>query len=66
MFTLGNINIVDISSKGSSENIVQEYARISNYTLYKFSKNVNITKYSKAWWNNECSIKLNTYCLSKF
>jgi len=32
MFTLENINITDISNKGSLENIVQEYARILNYT----------------------------------
>jgi len=31
-FTLGNIDITDISNKGSLENIVQEYARILNYT----------------------------------
>jgi len=65
MFTLENINTVDISSKGSPENIVQEYVRISNYTLYKISKNVNIIKYLKAWWNNECSTRINTYCSSK-
>ena len=65
MFTLGNINTADISSKGSLENIVQEYTRISNHTWYKLSKNINITKCSKVWWNNECSTKLNTYCSSK-
>ena len=32
MFTLENINTSDISNKGSLENIVQEYARILNYT----------------------------------
>jgi len=45
---LGNINITDISSKEFLENIVQEYTRILNSTCYKFSKNVNITKHSKA------------------
>jgi len=55
----------DISSKESLENIVQEYSRILHSTWYKFSKNVNITKHSKAWWNEECSIKLNTYCFFK-
>jgi len=62
---LKNINITDISSKESLESIVQEYIRLSNYTWYKFSKNVNITRYSMAWWNKEYSIKLNTYHLSK-
>jgi len=47
MSTLENIDITDISSKESFENIAQEYIRILNTTWYKFSKNVNITKYSK-------------------
>ena len=47
--TLGNINMTDISSIELLENIVQEYARISNSFEYKFSKNINITKYSKVW-----------------
>ena len=63
--TLRNINITDISSKVSLESIVQEYTRILNHTWYKFSKNVNITKYLKTWQNKECSIKLNTYHISK-
>jgi len=32
MFALENINTTDILSKGSLENIVQEYIRILNYT----------------------------------
>jgi len=63
--TLGNINTTDISSKECLENIVQEYARILNSTWYKLSKNINITKHAKAWWNKEYSIKLNTYWSSK-
>jgi len=62
-FALENINIADISSKCSFENIVQEYTRIPNHAWYKFSKNVNITKHLKVWWNNEYSTKLNTYPL---
>ena len=65
MFTLRNIDTADISSKGSLENIVQEYTRISNHTWYKLSKNINITKCSKVWWNNKYSTKLNTYHSSK-
>ena len=65
MIALGNINTTDISSKESLESIVQEYTRLLNHTWYKFSKNVNITRLLKIWWNKECSIKLNTYCSSK-
>ena len=61
MTILENIDITDISSKESLENIVQGYARISNSTWYKLSKNINITEHSKVQWNKECSIKLNTY-----
>ena len=32
MFTLENIDTTDISNNRSLENIVQEYARILNYT----------------------------------
>ena len=61
MTALESIDMTDISSKESLKNIVQEYARILNSTWYKFSKNINITKCSKAQWNKECSIKLNMY-----
>jgi len=63
--TLGNLNISNISSKESLKGIIQEYTKISDSIWYKFSKNVNITKYSKAWWNEECSIKLNMYQFTK-
>ena len=62
---LGNINVTDLTSIESLKNTVQEYARISNSSWHKFSKNVDITKYSKAQQNNKCSVKLNTYCFSK-
>ena len=65
MNALGNINMTDISRKYSLENIVQEYAKILNCIQYKFSKDINITKYSKAWCNKESSINLNTYHFSK-
>ena len=45
---LENINVTDLTSIESLKNTVQEYARISNSSWHKFSKNVNITKYSKA------------------
>ena len=48
MNATGNINTSYISSRESLEEIVQEYARISDSIWYKFFRNVNITKYSKA------------------
>ena len=62
MNTISNINTSNIPNKESLETIIQKYTRISDY---KFSKNINITKYSKAWWNEECSEKITKYRLSK-
>jgi len=49
MNAMRNINITDIASKESFDEIIQEYARIIDSIWYKFSKNVNITKCSKVW-----------------
>ena len=38
MNTMGNINTLDISSKESLKEIIQEYAKISDSIWYKFSK----------------------------
>ena len=62
MNTISNIDTSNIPNKESLETIIQKYTRISDY---KFSKNINITKYSKTWWNKECSEKLTKYRLSK-
>jgi len=65
MSIIRNINTSNISSKGLLKEVVQEYTRTSNSIWYKFSKNVNITKCSKAWWNEECNTNLNRYQFSK-
>jgi len=41
--TIGNINTSSIPNKET----LQKYTRISESIWYKFSKNINITKYSK-------------------
>ena len=46
---LGNIDMTDLTSIESLKNTVQEYIRILNSSWHKFSKNVDITKHSKAW-----------------
>ena len=65
MNVIGNINTSSIPDKESLETIVQKYARISKSIWYKFSQYVNITKYSKAWWNEKYHDKLTRYRSSK-
>ena len=49
MNVIRNIDMSHIPNKELLEEIVQEYTRISNFTWYKFSKNINITKYFEVW-----------------
>jgi len=58
MNVIRNIDTSSILDKESLETIVQKYVRISKSIWYKFSQYINITKYSKAWWNEECHDKL--------
>jgi len=43
------------------EMMVQTIANSIESIWYKHSKTVNITKYSKAWWNNNCNQDLKKY-----
>jgi len=54
-----------IQSIKALKNIVQMLAININNTWYKYSKNVNITKHSKVWWNENCHKDLNMYWQSK-
>ena len=54
-----------ILDKNSLELIIQEYVRILETIWYKHSQCINITKWSKNWWNNECQVKLRNYRSSK-
>jgi len=62
---VSNINTTNIPDRRFLEKIVQEFALISENLWNKYSKYVRITKHSKAWQNEECSRKLDTYYLSK-
>jgi len=59
--SLKNINTHSISSVKNLESVVQKIAFNIYNIWFKNSKNVNITKYSKAWWNDNCNIDLNKY-----
>ena len=54
-----------ILSKESLEQVVQEFAHNTNKIWFKHSKVVNITKYSKLWWNKECQRKIKKYRVSR-
>jgi len=58
MNVIRNIDTSSILDKESLETIVQKYVRISKSIWYKFSQYINITKYSKAWWNEKYHDKL--------
>jgi len=59
--TIRNINTTTILDKDALENTVQEYTRILEMIWYKHLKYVNITRWSKNWWNKECQTKLRNY-----
>ena len=37
------------------ECVTQEFASVVEKLWYKYFESINITKYSKAWWNKECN-----------
>ena len=47
------------------EEVIQEFASVTEEIWYKHSKYVNITKCSKAWWNEEYNRDLVTYQASR-
>ena len=51
--------------KDSLKLTVQEYTNKSDVIWYKHSKCINITKYSKTWWNRDYQSKLAKYRMSK-
>ena len=56
-----NIDMSSIQSIEGLKNIVQMLAININNTWHKYSKNINITKHSKVWWDKDCHKDLNMY-----
>ena len=50
-----------IQSIKALENIIQTLAINIDSTWFKYSKDVNITKHSKVWWNKDCCKDINKY-----
>jgi len=51
----------NIMSKENLEVVAQQLASIFNEAWYSQAKKKHITKYSKEWWNYECTESLNRY-----
>ena len=49
-----NLNISLIQDAESLEEIVQYLVTNIENIWFKYLKTVNITRYSKAWWNKDC------------
>ena len=47
------------------EHTTQEFTSITEELWYKYSKSINITKCSKAWWNEEYNRDLANYQTSR-
>ena len=55
------INTENIQSKEVLELVVQLFTSYTDRIWYKHLKIINITKYSKEWWNKTCQRDLKTY-----
>ena len=60
------LNIENIPSKEVLKQIVQTFANDIDRIWHKYSKIVNITKHSKAWWDKNCHRDLGNYRISKW
>ena len=56
-----NLNTSPIQDTKSLEEVVQHLATNIEDIWFKYSKIVNITRYSKAWWNKDCRHTLQKY-----
>ena len=61
-----DINTSDLYNVVSLENIVCSFIHSIERIWEKNSKIINITKYSKSWWNMNCSRDLEKYRSSKY
>ena len=61
-----NIDTDNISDVNCLDNTVHNFASSIENIWVKNLKVVNITKYSKSWWDTKCSEDLNKYRASKY
>ena len=63
--SIKRLDTKNLTSKVTLKQTVQRFADKSDVIWFKHSKLINITKYSKAWWNEDCQSKLAKYRTSK-
>ena len=56
-----NINTVPLLGMENLETVVQAFIYNIKRIWHKYSKVINITKQSKAWWNHKYHTNLETY-----
>ena len=56
-----SLNTSNLSDIPSLEKIVGDFTDIAAGSWEKYTKNVNITKHSKSWWDKNCSRALKKY-----
>jgi len=60
------IRNIDTTDVDHLDSIVLEFVSLMENIWVKNSKVVNIMKYSKSWWNVNCSRDLDKYKVSKY
>jgi len=63
--SIRNLHTSNLSDKDSLERVVNKFTKVVKCAWEKNSKIVNITKYSKSWWNDNCSRDLERYRLTR-
>ena len=60
-YAIKSINIANLSNTNKLEEVTNTFASKIDYTWRTNSKQVNIMRHSKSWWNKKYSLALNNY-----
>jgi len=60
-YIIKNINVSNLSDSNKLEDTTNSFASSLENTWRMNSKQVNITKHFKSWWNKECSLALSNH-----
>jgi len=59
------VNTIIIQNAETLEEVVQSISSNIEESWQKNSKPIKITRHFKAWWNKDCCLSLEKYCLSQ-